>query len=124
MIDIIDDLPAGAIGFSARGMVTSDDYENVIMPAVAAVVAVEGDVRVLYVLGETFEGFESGALWDDAVLEFRHAFDWDRIAVVSDIEWVGHGVRAMHWLMPGGVRLFHNAQLQQARDWISEPDDE
>ncbi|MDN5924671.1 MAG: STAS/SEC14 domain-containing protein [Xanthomonadales bacterium] len=119
MIKLIDDLGVGALGFSATGMVTRADYEDILMPAVAAVIAVDSKVRLLYVLGEDFEGFESGAMWEDAVLGFRHALNWERIAVVSDVDWVGHAVRAMHWLMPGQVRLFSNAEQATARDWIS-----
>lgn len=124
MIEVISDLRAGAIGFSAKGKLTAADYENVIMPDVAAVVEVEGDVRLLWHMGPEFEGFENAAIWDDAVMGFRHALDWDRIAVVSDIDWVRYAVKAMHWVLPGGVRLYPNARFEEARAWINEPDDE
>ncbi|HET8899726.1 MAG TPA: STAS/SEC14 domain-containing protein [Rhodanobacteraceae bacterium] len=121
MIREIDNLPPGAIGFSATGVVTAKDYENVIMPAVAAVAAMDLRVRLLYHFGPDFERFGSGAMWDDAVLGIRHALEWDRIAVVSDNDWVSFAVQAMHWLLPGRVRLFPNAELDAAREWISEP---
>lgn len=124
MIEEIDDLPPGAIGFSAHGVVTREDYENVIMPAVAAVIAIGQRIRLLYRFGPDFARFESGAMWDDAVLGFRHALEWDRIAVVSDNEWVGFSVQAMHWLLPGKVRLYPDRELAAARAWISEPRNE
>lgn len=124
MIELIDDLGAGALGCEAVGMLTRADYEDILMPAVAAVIEVESNVRLLYVLGERFEGFEPGAMWEDAVLGFRHALKWERIAVVSDVEWMGHAVRAMQWLLPGHVRMYSNAKRAEARAWICDRSDE
>ena len=123
MIKIIEDLPPGAVGFSAIGVVSQEDYEDTIMPTVAAVIAMGEGLRLLYHFGPEFERFDSGALWEDAILGYRHAFEWNRIAVVSDIEWIGLAVRAMHWLLPGKVRLYGNAEMPAARAWLSEPDD-
>lgn len=123
MIKLIDDLGAGILGCEAIGTVTRADYENTLMPAVAAVVQVESSVRLLYVLDERFEGFEAGAMWDDAVLGFRHVLQWERIAVVSDIEWMTYAVHAMHWLVPGHVRMFANAERAAAIEWITESED-
>ena len=123
MIKIIEDLPAGAVGFSAIGVVTQQDYEDTIMPAVAAVIAMGEGLRLLYHFGPDFERFDSGALWEDAILGYRHAFEWNRIAVVSDIEWIGLAVRAMHWLLPGKVRLYDNADMAAARAWLTTEQD-
>lgn len=124
MIETIDDLPAGAVGFSAKGVVTEADYEDVIMPKVAAVIAMGEGLRLLYHFGPEFERFEQGALWQDAILDYRHALEWERLAVVSDLEWIGFAVQAMHWLLPGKVQLYANAGLADARAWLSEPDED
>lgn len=121
MIETIDDLPAGAVGFTAHGMITQKDYEDTIMPEVAAVIAMGQGLRLLYHFPADFEGFDNGALWEDAILGFRHALEWNRIAVVSDIEWVGFAVRAMHWMLPGKVRLYPESGMAEARAWLSEP---
>ena len=34
-------------------------------------------------------GLDPRALWEDAKLGFAHMFDWDRFAVVTDLEWIG-----------------------------------
>lgn len=122
MITEIDDLPAGAIGFVASGVVTRDDYQRVVMPAVAAVGELDLGVRLLYVFGPEFDRFEGGAMWEDAVLGFRHALMWDRIAVVSDHEWIGRAVQAFRWLLAGSVRLYPYADLAAARSWIAGDD--
>ncbi len=61
MVVQIPDLPDNVLGFTAKGTVTSDDYESVIIPAVEALFSRQSKVRFLYHLGEAFSGFESAA---------------------------------------------------------------
>ena len=49
MIEQLTDLPAGVIGFAAKGKIEADDYRNTLMPAVEKAAA-DGEVRM--VLGE------------------------------------------------------------------------
>ena len=121
MIRVIDDLPAGAVGFSAIGVVTQEDYEDTIMPAVAAVIAMGEGLRLLYHFGPNSSASTAVRCGKTPILGYRHAFEWNRIAVVSDIEWIGFAVRAMHWMLPGKVRLYPEAQMADARAWLSEP---
>ena len=79
MIEHISDLPANVLGFSAKGTVTANDYESIIIPAVEALFAQRDKVRLLYHLGEEFSGFEAAAMWDDAKIGLKHIFGWERI---------------------------------------------
>ncbi len=120
MIEPTRDLPDNVIGFSAKGIVTKADYETIIMPAVEAKFSKHTKVRFLYHIGEDFIKFESGALWDDAKIGFKHLTSWDRIAVVTDVDWIRTAVRIFAFLLPGPVRVFQNAEIADARTWISE----
>lgn len=120
MIEQIEDLPDNALGFSAKGVVTKADYQTIIIPAVEAKFSKYAKVRFLYHIGESFTKFESGAIWDDAKIGFRHLTAWDRIAVVTDLDWIRTTVRIFAFLLPGPVRLFQNAEIAEARNWISE----
>jgi SpoIIAA-like len=120
MVEQIPDLPDRALGFTAIGTVTADDYESAIMPAVDALCARHERVRFLYHLGAEFSGFEAAAVWDDAKLGLQHLTGWERIAVVSDVEWVRMAVRVFGLAIPGHVRLFHDRELAEAKRWISE----
>ncbi|HKK14495.1 MAG TPA: STAS/SEC14 domain-containing protein, partial [Gammaproteobacteria bacterium] len=88
MLEPIPDLPEGVLGFTAKGTVTADDYESTMIPAVEAAIARAGKIRFLYHLGEDFSGFEAGAMWDDARLGLKHLSAWERIAVVTDVDWI------------------------------------
>jgi SpoIIAA-like len=120
MVESIPGLPDNVLGFRARGTVTAADYESVIIPAVESMFARRGKVRFLYQLGEEFSGFEAGAMWDDAKLGLRHLSGWERMAVVSDVEWIRGTLRAFGLAIPGHVRVFHNRELDEAIRWISE----
>jgi hypothetical protein len=48
----------------------------------------------------------------------EHLTRWERIAVVTDVEWIEHAVRFFGFLMPATVKLFSRADAAQARQWI------
>jgi hypothetical protein len=120
MVEQIPNLPSNVLGFTAKGKVTADDYESVIIPAVDALFSREGKVRFLYHLGEAFSGFEAAAMWDDAKLGLKHLKGWERMALVSDIEWVRVAVKVFGLVIPGHVRVFENRELAEATRWVTE----
>jgi hypothetical protein len=120
MITQIAGMPAGTLAFSASGQVTADDYEKTVVPDIEAAFALNPRLRLLYHLGESFTGFDAGAMWDDAKLGLRHFSGWDRVALVTDVAWLRVTAKAMGFAMPGEFRLFANAELEQAKAWISE----
>jgi hypothetical protein len=120
MVERIPDLPDNVLGFTAKGTVTADDYESSIIPAVEAHFARSEKVRFLYHLGEDFSGFETAAAWDDAKLSLKHLGGWERVAVVTDVEWIRASMRMFGIVIPGQVRVFHNAELAEATRWLSE----
>lgn len=120
MIEQIEGMPAGTVGFRAIGRVTSEDYENILVPEIEAVFSLNNKLRVLYHLGDDFEGFDLGAMWDDAKLGLRHLNGWDRVAVVTDMSWVEAMVSAAGFMRPAELKMFPNADLQVAKAWIAE----
>lgn len=120
LIELIEGLPERVVGLRGKGRVTGDDYEQVLMPRVDAVLKAHDKVRLLYVLGDDFDGYSGGAMWDDAKLGMEHLRKWERIAVVTDVDWVEHAVKAFGWMIPGKVKRFDDDELDDAREWITE----
>ncbi len=120
MVKKIPDLPDNVLGFTAKGTVTTNDYESIIIPEVEALFSRHRKVRFLYHLGEDFSGFEAAAMWDDTKLGLKHLTAWERIAFVSDIEWIRVAIRLFGIAIPGHVRVFHNREITEAKRWISE----
>ena len=40
-----------------------------------------------------------------------------RLAVVTDKDWMRHGIAAFGWLIPGEIRVFDPGELEQAKAW-------
>jgi hypothetical protein len=120
MINKIANLPDNVLGLTAKGTVTSNDYETVVIPAVEALFSKHRKLRFLYHLGQDFSGFEPSAVWDDTKLGLKHLTGWERMAVVSDVEWIRGAVRVFGLAIPGHVRVFHNSELPKAIRWICE----
>ncbi|MDX9820455.1 MAG: STAS/SEC14 domain-containing protein [Syntrophales bacterium] len=120
MVEKISDLPDNVLGYTAKGMVTSDDYESVILPAVEELFSRHHKGRFLYHLGDAFSGFEAAAMWDDAKLGLKHLAGWEKVAVVTDVEWVRAAVKVFGLVIPGQVRVFHNQEIALAIRWVAE----
>jgi hypothetical protein len=121
MLKLISNLPASVVGVEAQGRVTATDYEQVLTPAVdtAEQAAVDGKVRLLYVLGSDFPDYTAGAAWEDAKLGLGRLRSWERIAIVSDAEWLRRAIHGLGWMMPGEVRVFGTTEANEARAWVT-----
>ncbi len=119
MITVIPDMPPGTVGVQATGRVSREDYAEVLVPAVEAA-AGSGPVRLLYVLGDDFESFSPGAMWSDTRLWAGHVGSWEKLAVVTDVDWVENAVHAFGWLVHGQVRVFADDDLDEAKAWLAE----
>jgi hypothetical protein len=114
----LPDLPGNVVGIRAVGDIEDDDYEDVLIPAVEAALEGRDKIRLLYVLGPEFEGYENDAVWEDAKFGAHHLFDFERVAVVTDVTWISRGVRWFAFAIPGKVKVFPDAALDDARAWI------
>ena len=68
-----------------------------------------------------FQGLDLGALWEDVkvagTVGLRYRSSWERLAVVTDKDWMRHGVAAFGWVIPGEIRVFDPGELEQAKAW-------
>jgi SpoIIAA-like len=118
MIELLEGFPENVVAIAARRQVTKDDYLTVVVPAVERAFAGHERVRVYYELGAGFAGFDAGAMLEDAKVGMRHLRHWDRVAVVTDVAWIGHAVSLFAFLMPAAVKVFATKDGEQARAWI------
>jgi hypothetical protein len=74
---------------------------------------------VLHPLTPEFADFTAGAMWDGARLGLAHWKAWEKIAVFTDVQWVGHAMRMLAFMMPGQVKVFSNGEQPDAEKWIA-----
>lgn len=121
MIEVLDGFPDNVVAVSCTGTVTGRDYEDVLVPEVERTLAQHEKVRLFYRIGEDFESIVPGAMWEDFKIGVAHLSRWERMAVVTDVDWIGHTVRAFGFLMPGEIRIFPTGDEESAREWIAAP---
>lgn len=119
MIQIISGFPEDVVACSAQGRVTKDDYERVLIPAIEAKLRDHAKIKCYYELGAAFSSFDFGAAWEDAMIGLGHLTRWERIALVSDVEWIRLATNAFRFLMPGSVRVFSTSQAAEAKAWLT-----
>ena len=119
MLRRLHDMPAGTVGFVASGEVDDDDFEDIVEPELRREIAERGKVSVLYVFGPELREHEGDALREEFAFAARHPTAWERIAVVSDEDWLRPALRVMSVLMPGQLRTFPVRELPAAKQWVA-----
>jgi SpoIIAA-like len=123
VIEPLDDIPAGTIGFRVTGELTDADYQDVLAPALKEASS-SGEVRLLLVGGE---GFDLGSLKSrfeaargDRELDLGHSKDWRRVAVVADANFLIRRLfPGLAKVIPVEVKLFDPKDEAEARSWVS-----
>jgi hypothetical protein len=118
MIEVLPDYPDNVLAITASDNITGDDYDSIIIPAIEAKVQAHGKIRMLYHLGPDFTGFDAAAMWGDATTGLKHFTDFEKIAFVSDVDWINHMVSAFGFMIPCPVKVFSGARLSKAGEWI------
>jgi hypothetical protein len=120
MLRSITDMPAGTIGFEAVGDVEDDDWEETVEPVLRQEIAAGRNVRLLYLIGARAQEVDGDAMSADAGFRVRHATSYERVAVVSDEDWMRPALRALSVLLPGKARGFRVRDLAEAKAWLAE----
>jgi hypothetical protein len=118
MINQLPEFQGNVLGFEAHGEVTAEDYETVLIPVIEGALDSYQKIRLFYQIGPDFHGFTAGAMWDDAKLGLKHLRAWEKVALVTDVEWLRKTIRCFAFMIPGQVKLFGNSEADEARHWI------
>ena len=123
MVERVSDLPAGVLGFRASGKITREEYAGMMEPIYATLERGE-KLNIYFEVAEDFDGLALGALWEDmkaaGSVGLKHRSAWQRMALVTDKDWIRHGAAAFGPLAPGELRLFDPDDIARAKAWIAE----
>ena len=91
MIEVLKEFPDNVAAFACRGRLTKADYETVLIPAIEDKLKRHKKLRAYTEIAPDFAaGIELGAFWEDTKFGFSHLFNWERGALVTDVEWMKH----------------------------------
>ena len=120
MIQPLEDLPAGVIGFRAVGTIEASDYRDVLDPAIDAAIADQGSVNLVVVMGDEFDRYSLGAMLEDAKLIGRPLSAWNRAAFVTNHDVLAGIATAFGGLVPGEFKVVSLVQQDAAVAWVAE----
>lgn len=118
MLERLTDVPGGIEAVKAAGMVSREDYLEVLDPLVEAARKENRRIRLLYQAGPGFRGLTPGAMWEDFKLGLGSARLFEGCAVVTDVRWMRESTRLARFVMPCPVRIFGNDDLSAAIAWL------
>jgi hypothetical protein len=113
-------MPAGTIGFEAIGEVEDDDWERTVEPVLRHEIADGRKVRLMYLLGPDARAIDDDAMTADTGFRARHATSFERVAVVSDEDWMRPALGALSFLLPGKAKGFRVQELGAAKAWLAD----
>ena len=120
MLRRLNEMPAGTIGFEAVGEVEDDDWGRSVEPQLREAIAGGDRLRLLFLLGPRSGEIDDDAVQAEAGFHARHLQAYERLAVVTDEEWVRPALRGLSFLLPGQARAFPVSDLEAAKRWLAE----
>jgi SpoIIAA-like len=119
MLTKLEGIPSYVAAFKARGEVTREDYENILVPEVERVDREHGHIHFMMVMETSAKNFSIGAWFKDAVLGLKHYRGWKKVAIVTDEKGIEKFSELFSAVIPGTVKGFALSQLPEARTWIA-----
>lgn len=120
MLSMIEGLPDHVIGIRINDKLRAEDYENQLIPWVNDKLERHHKLDLLCCIDGEWKGMEAGAVWQDLRLGLGKIGHWARMAIVSDIQWVGNAIKLFGLFSPGELRHFGSSDYAAAREWVCE----
>ena len=118
MIEYIQDMPDSVAAVYVKGKLTGEDYKSVLIPAIEDLLTRHDKIRLLCRFDDDFS-FDGSAIWQDATFGLKNLTKWEKMAIVTDKDWLRHSTSFFSFMVPGEMKVFTNAQLEEAKAWIA-----
>lgn len=120
MLEPIPGSDTDVLALRARGVLTDDDYQNVLIPRLETALESAEQIRVLLVMDQTFRGWDARAAWRNTCLDMRHRRDFDKVAIVGAPTWEQWCAKLANLLIVGEIKTFTRDELATAWTWLRE----
>ena len=117
-MEFIRDMPDSVAAVNGKGKLTGEDYKSVLIPAIEDLLTRHDKIRLLCCFDDDFS-FDGSAIWQDTTFGLKHLTKWEKLAIVTDKDWLRHSTSFLSFMVPGEVKVFTNAQLEAAKVWIA-----
>ncbi len=120
MLEVMPESEGPLLWLRARDWLTVQDYREVFVPRLEKIMREHGKVRLLFHLAPDFQGWTTGAMWEDVKLDLKHRGDFEKVALAGASFWADAVVKLLGRFMAGEARTFLQEYLAEAWIWIQE----
>lgn len=118
MIETMTDVPSEIDGVRAGGVLTRDQYDDVVLPLLQDAERTGRRMRILCEIEDDYAGITPAALWEDLRLGVRAIGHFAAFAVVTDIPWMRAACRLAAYAVPYPLRVFGTDERNDAVAWL------
>ena len=118
------DSPDSVLAVEVVGKLTKEDYQDVLLPGLRAMIDGPGEIRSVFVFGDAFTGLTAGGTVEDTKLYLgelvhRDLSKWKRCAVVTNHDWLRHFISIFRFMIPGEIECFDTSDVSAAIAWAA-----
>jgi hypothetical protein len=118
MMQMLSGFPRDVVAFVWHDDMSASEVESALTSAAHSGTPGKRDIKLFAKLAEDHSHEEHVFSLDDATIGAGNWSDFGRIAIVTDETWVRHMVQFFAPFVHGPVRVFSNAQAEDARRWL------
>jgi hypothetical protein len=118
MVEVLPESQGKILVLRATSRLTDQDYKEVLIPRLEAILREHGKARVLLDLGDKFPGMDAAAVWDDLRLGLGHRHDFEKVGVVGGSHWIRPMLKMAALMMSGEIESFSPSERDRALEWI------
>jgi hypothetical protein len=118
MLELMSESEGDVIAVRARRVLTKDDQQDFLIPHLESALTAVDRVRVLFLMDESFRGWDARAAWLNTRFDLRHRRHFDRVAIVGAPTWEKWCVKPASLLIAGKLKTFTRDELSTAWTWL------
>ncbi len=120
MIEVLPQSEGNVLAVRATEKLTNQDYKDVLIPRMEAIIHEYGRVRFIIDFSTNFHGWNISALWDDVRFGVAHRNSFERMAIVGGTKAIEWGTKLAKLIMNGEVKCFPADTVNNAYEWVTE----
>jgi hypothetical protein len=121
MVELLKDFPPHVAAYRASGKVHKEEYEKIVMARVDEVAAQYGKINFLVLLETDIGNYSFAAFIDYLKVSFEHFSKWQRMAIVTDQDWVQKAYELLSHVVHGEIKGYDLKEFEEAKQWVSGP---
>lgn len=115
----VEDKPSGkTVLLTFKEKLRKEDYKEFV-PQLEWLIAENKKINILVELRD-FQGWSSGALWEETKFGAKHFNDVERLAIVGEKQWEKGIALFIKPFTSAKVRFFESGEMGEAKHWISQ----